>query len=483
MLHTNSGVHIGLANVLHPMLDPMVDGATSASLLDTAALLGDSQPLDASLARLQLSGEQGARDDASMQLEQPAMVVAAGMAMDGGMVVGSRVEQVRVATFPVNPLRTAALSFTDEEAAPRTTAALPARPSHPGVQLEQTAMVAALGGACSYGPQDGGSWCWCRATGEWIADDGPSARSRAGMAMDGGMDVGSRVEQVRVATFPVNPLRTAALSFTDEEAAPQATSSRPARPSRFDVDGGLGGLNDLYCQSDPFYYPGFVDEASSVSSETMSSTADACSLGDGDEAAPLSRGIVWLRSAWRDIVRHHIIVGPRRRGETDFDLLTRVGFWHDDRFCEGSFGWADAVEMGYPPHYLGGQIFQPTAPFMLDAAWARAAWQRALRGTQAQLMGARGQAWLALRAAERVQRAAFRAVSRERRILAGCWLAPVRRERAGTAACAEAAYLRAARRSEAYRIPLRVRSDGDGGARRRGRRGRRGPDRARAGRG
>ena len=66
-------------------------------------------------------------------------------------------------------------------------------------------------------------------------------------------------------------------------------------------------------------------------------------------------------------------------------------------------------------------------------------------------VAARGQAWLALRAAEHVQRAAFRDLCRERRFSARAWLA-VRSERAGRLACAEAAYLRATRRSEACRI-------------------------------
>jgi hypothetical protein len=104
---------------------------------------------------------------------------------------------------------------------------------------------------------------------------------------------------------------------------------------------------------------------------------------------------------------------------------------------------------------------------------------RALRGAQGQFMGSRGQAWLALRTAERVQRAAFRAVRIERRISAGAW-SSVRCERAGIVACAEAAYLRAARRSEAYRIELRVRADGARSGRHRSRRSR---GRAGAGRG
>ena len=183
-------------------------------------------------------------------------------------------------------------------------------------------------------------------------------------------------------------------------------------------------------------------------------------------------------SAWRDIVERRILSGPRRRGEADYDLLTRVGFWHDDRFCEDGFGWADAVDMGFEPGYLGGRVFQPISPSLLDAAWARAAWQRALRTAQAHLMGARGQAWLALRAAERVQRAAFRDLCRERRFSVRAW--PVVRSERGRLACAEAAYLRATRRSEAYRIELRAQA----GADRRGRRrGRPGPGQTRSGRG
>ena len=329
--------------------------------------------------------------------------------------------------------------------------------------------------AIPHGPRDGGSWLWCSATSQWIED--------------GGMAISTdRVEQVREATLPVTPLRTAASPFRGEEAAPLAStspstawselSSRHRSAQASCVDSGVGGLNELLVSCDPLFHPGYLDRQDLYSDTSLPSEYDAYSLDGSGEAAP-SRGLAWLRSAWRDIVEYHLVRGPRRRGESDYDLLTRVGFWHDDRFCEDGFGWVDAVDMGFTPGYLGGQVFQPMAPFLLDAAWARAAWQRALRGAQGQFIGARGQAWLALRTAERVQRAAFRAVRIERRISAGAW-SSVRCERAGIVACAEAAYLRAARRSEAYSIELRVRADGARSGRHRSRRSR---GRAGAGRG
>ena len=424
VLHTNSGVHIGLA----PLVCSMVDGGQSASMLRAAALLRALPPLAASFPRPAVNSKQRTEmaEDAtavesslaSLQAEQPELFVAV------------------------------------------TQAGIGESPDPRGL---------------------------CLGTDSLVGDDGHPANGSTepscGQAeVDGGMVFGSGVEQVRGATYPVIPLRTAALPVVGEEAAPLTSTDLPTSSLPHDVDGGVGGLDDLLASDDPFFHPGCGDRQQEqlYADSSVSSELGAESLGSSEEGAQLlSRGLGWLRSAWRDIIKRRILSGPRRRGEADYDLLTRVGFWHDDRCCEDGFGWADAVDMGFEPGYLGGRVFQPISPSLLDAAWARAAWQRALRTAQAHLMGARGQAWLALRAAERVQRAAFRDLCWERRFSVRAWPA-VRSERAGKLACAEAAYLRATRRSEAYRIELRAQA----GADRRGRRrGRRGPGLTRSGRG
>ena len=68
-----------------------------------------------------------------------------------------------------------------------------------------------------------------------------------------------------------------------------------------------------------------------------------------------------------------VVLNSSSSGESDYDLLSRLGFWHDDRFGDDGFGWVDAVDAGYPPGYLGGRVFQPMLPSVLDAAWACAA--------------------------------------------------------------------------------------------------------------
>ena len=42
------------------------------------------------------------------------------------------------------------------------------------------------------------------------------------------------------------------------------------------------------------------------------------------QAAPLPRGLAWLRSAWPAIVERWLLLGPRRQGEDDFSLLSRL---------------------------------------------------------------------------------------------------------------------------------------------------------------
>jgi hypothetical protein len=171
------------------------------------------------------------------------------------------------------------------------------------------------------------------------------------------------------------------------------------------------------------------------------------------QAAPVPRGLAWLRSAWPVIfVERWLLLGPRRQGEDDFSLLSRLGYYHDDRYGEDCYGWVCSGDVGWPADYLGGRIFQPLSSLQLDAAWAHRMWRRALQRVQATLMGPSGSAWLALRSAERLRHEAFRVLHRERRISCNARCLPcVRRERAQLLADAEAAYLRAARYAEECR--------------------------------
>ena len=154
------------------------------------------------------------------------------------------------------------------------------------------------------------------------------------------------------------------------------------------------------------------------------------------------------------IVERWLLLGPRRRGEDDFSLLSRLGYYHDDRYGEDCYGWVCSGDVGWPADYLGGRIFQPLSSSQLDAAWAHRMWRRALQRVQATLMGPSGSAWLALRSAERLRHEAFCLLLRERRISrnhARSLPPGMNRERDQPLADAEAAYLRAARYAEECR--------------------------------
>ena len=185
-----------------------------------------------------------------------------------------------------------------------------------------------------------------------------------------------------------------------------------------------------------------------------SSALRLCPIGGASPAAPVPRGLAWLRSAWPVIVERWLLLGPRRRGEDDFSLLSRLGYYHDDRYGEDCYGWVCSGDVGWPADYLGGRIFQPLSSSQLDAAWAHRMWRRALQRVQATLMGPSGSAWLALRSAERRRHEAFCLLLRERRISrnhARSLPPGMNRERDQPLADAEAAYLRAARYAEECR--------------------------------
>jgi len=112
-----------------------------------------------------------------------------------------------------------------------------------------------------------------------------------------------------------------------------------------------------------------------------------CPIGGTSHAAPVPRGLAWLRSAWPAIVERWLLLGPRRRGEDDFSLLSRLGYYHDDRYGEDFYGWMCSGDVGWPADYLGGRIFQPLSLSQLDAAWAHRMWHCALQRVQATLMG------------------------------------------------------------------------------------------------
>jgi hypothetical protein len=55
-----------------------------------------------------------------------------------------------------------------------------------------------------------------------------------------------------------------------------------------------------------------------------------CPIGGASQAAPVPRGFAWLRSAWPSIVERWLLLGPRRQGEDDFSLLSRLGYSTED---------------------------------------------------------------------------------------------------------------------------------------------------------
>ena len=145
-------------------------------------------------------------------------------------------------------------------------------------------------------------------------------------------------------------------------------------------------------------------------------------------------------------------LGPAAEGEDDFSLLSRLGYYHDDRYGEDCYGWVCSGDVGWPADHLGGRIFQPLSSSQLDAAWAHRMWRRALQSVLAILMGPSGSARLALRSAERLRHEAFCLLLRERRISRNARSLPgMNRERHQPLANAEAAYLRAARHAEECR--------------------------------
>ena len=442
VLHTNSGVHIGLA----PLVCSMVDGGQSASMLRAAALLRALPPLSASFPRPAVNSKQRTEmaEDAtavesslaSLQAEQPELFVAVTQAgigespdprglclgtdslvgdgghpangstepscgqaeVDGGMVFGSGVEQVRVATYPVIPLRTAALPVMGEEAAPLASTDLPASP------LPHVPPAA---------PRDGGSWYWCSTMGEWVesmdgSDVPPDPRGLC-LGTDNLVGDGSRPSRGRYR----DPLEDLMASTED----PGAYYQGLAYPSGDDSDGSSG----------EFSFDGIVEHMRAATiSQSPAPHAASFALAD-DVAAPLPRGLRWLRSAWRAVVERSLRTGhhfaPRRfPSESDYDYLLRVGFYHDDPFGEAGFGWCDAVDAGWPEGHLGGQVFSLFHDAYYTSLWARCMWRRALRGAQRMLMSERGLAWLALRNAQTQMRVALRSLVAERRRSAFLWL-------------------------------------------------------------
>ena len=232
----------------------------------------------------------------------------------------------------------------------------------------------------------------------------------------------------------------------------------------FSVEDPVGFLSSTVDRSDGPYsgsersedeqFDSSVEQVRSSYFPFSSSALQLCPIGGASPAAPVPRGLAWLRSAWPAIVERWLLLGPRRRGEDDFSLLSRLGYYHDDRYGDDCYGWVCSGDVGWPADYLGGRIFQPLSSSQLDAAWAHRMWRHALQRVQATLMGPSGSAWLALRSAERRRHEAFCLLLRERRIsrIHARSLSPgMNRERDQPLADAEAAYLRAARHAEECR--------------------------------
>jgi hypothetical protein len=87
---------------------------------------------------------------------------------------------------------------------------------------------------------------------------------------------------------------------------------------------------------------------------------------------------------------------PRRlSSESDDSYLSRLGFWTDDTFADRGIGWLNCGDVGLAPEYLGGQTLQLNRA-LLDARLWRRLWRRAFRWVQHNAMGAHGLAWVAL---------------------------------------------------------------------------------------
>ena len=262
-------------------------------------------------------------------------------------------------------------------------------------------------------PRDGGSWYWCSTMGEWVesmdgSDVPPDPRGLC-LGTDNLVGDGSRPSRGRYR----DPLEDLMASTED----PGAYYQGLAYPSGDDSDGSSG----------EFSFDGIVEHMRAATiSQSPAPHAASFALAD-DVAAPLPRGLRWLRSAWRAVVERSLCTGhhfaPRRfPSESDYDYLLRVGFYHDDPFGEAGFGWCDAVDAGWPEGHLGGQVFSLFHDAYYTSLWARCMWRRALRGAQRMLMSERGLAWLALRNAQTQMRVALRSLVAERRRSAFLWL-------------------------------------------------------------
>jgi hypothetical protein len=219
------------------------------------------------------------------------------------------------------------------------------------------------------------------------------------------------------------------------------------------------GDDDSDGSSDESSSSGIVEHMRAANIVYPAQHAISFALAD-DVAAPMPRGLRWLRSAWRAVVEHSLRTGhhlaPRRfPSEHDFDYLQRVGFYHTDRFGEDGFGWCDAVDAGWPEGHLGGWTFSLFHDAYYTSLWARCMWRRALSRAQRMLMGERGLAWLALRSAQVRRRVAARSLIAERRRSTCLWMGG-RAERARRLEHLHGAWWAAVRRVLEFRAALRT---------------------------
>ena len=150
----------------------------------------------------------------------------------------------------------------------------------------------------------------------------------------------------------------------------------------------------------------------------------------------------------------HHTAPSRFASEDDYAYLERVGYFHDDRHGEDGFGWSNSGDAGWPAEFLGGAIFFLFHDAYYTSLWARQLWRRALHRAQRMLMGERGLAWLAFRAAQTQMCVAFRCLRIEQRICAHAWLPGARAEQAGRLAHLHGAWCAAARRVLECRVAL-----------------------------
>ena len=73
------------------------------------------------------------------------------------------------------------------------------------------------------------------------------------------------------------------------------------------------------------------------------------------------------------LVAGHYLAPRRLESEDNYDYLERIGFWHDDHYCEDGYGWQNAADAGWPhADFLGGDIFHGFVDAHASFFWGQA---------------------------------------------------------------------------------------------------------------